>query len=62
MRRRHFLRGAAAVLAAPGIARAASATTLRFVPYTDLAIIDPLVTTGLVTRTHADGVRYAVWA
>jgi peptide/nickel transport system substrate-binding protein len=25
---------------------------LRFVPYTDLAIIDPMMTTGLVTRTH----------
>ncbi len=40
------------MLAAPAIARAASASTLRFVPYTDLAIIDPMMTTGLVTRTH----------
>jgi peptide/nickel transport system substrate-binding protein len=53
MRRRHFLRGSASLLAMPAIVRAASASTLRFVPYTDLAIIDPMVTTGLVTRTHA---------
>ena len=52
MDRRDFLRGSAAVLATPAIARAAGASTLRFVPYTDLAIIDPMVTTGLVTRTH----------
>ena len=53
MKRRQFLAGSTAALAAPAIARAAGASTLRFVPYTDLAIIDPMVTTGLVTRTHA---------
>jgi peptide/nickel transport system substrate-binding protein len=53
MQRRTFLSGSAALLAAPAIARAAGSSTLRFVPYTDLAIIDPMVTTGLVTRTHA---------
>ncbi len=52
MDRRAFLKGAAGVLAAPAIARAAGESTLRFVPYTDLAIIDPMMTTGLVTRTH----------
>ena len=52
MQRRTFLQGAAASLALPSIVRAASASTLRFVPYTDLAIIDPMITTGLVTRTH----------
>ncbi|MCQ9329928.1 ABC transporter substrate-binding protein, partial [Pelistega suis] len=33
--------------------RAASATTLRFVPYADLALLDPIITTNYVTRTHA---------
>ena len=53
MDRRGFLLGSAALLARPAIVRAAGQSTLKFVPYTDLAIIDPMVTTGLVTRTHA---------
>ena len=56
MKRRHLLGSAAAVLAAAGLARpaivrAASATTLKFVPYADLALIDPLVS-AFVTRNH----------
>jgi peptide/nickel transport system substrate-binding protein len=42
-----------AALAMPAIARAASATTLKFVPYADLALLDPIITTNYVTRTHA---------
>jgi peptide/nickel transport system substrate-binding protein len=54
MRRRDVLKlGAAAALAAPSLARAASATTLKFVPYADLALLDPIITTNYVTRTHA---------
>ena len=57
MKRRTLLQGAGAVLAgsvaAPGLVRAASATTLRFVPYADLALLDPIITTNYVTRTHA---------
>ncbi|WP_373566535.1 ABC transporter substrate-binding protein, partial [Pelistega suis] len=37
----------------PALVRAASATTLRFVPYADLALLDPIITTNYVTRTHA---------
>ena len=53
MHRRHFLAATAAALARPAIVRAAAATTLRFVPYADLALLDPILTTNYVTRTHA---------
>jgi peptide/nickel transport system substrate-binding protein len=56
MKRRQFVgRAAAAALlggiARPSVVRAASATTLKFVPYADLALIDPLVS-AFVTRNH----------
>jgi peptide/nickel transport system substrate-binding protein len=56
MQRRQFLgRAAAAALAGgiacPSIVRAASATTLKFIPYADLALLDPLVS-AFVTRNH----------
>jgi peptide/nickel transport system substrate-binding protein len=35
----------------PAIARAQSATTLKFIPYADLALLDPLVS-AFVTRNH----------
>jgi len=38
-------------IARPAIIRAASATTLKFVPYADLALLDPLVSP-FVTRNH----------
>ena len=54
MQRRQFLSGAAAALvAAPAIARAAADTTLKFVPYADLALLDPILTSNYVTRNHA---------
>ncbi len=53
MQRRQFLSGAAALVVAPSVARAASATTLKFVPYADLALLDPILTTNYVTRNHA---------
>lgn len=56
MDRRTFLKASAATAllpAAPHIARAQGANTLRFVPYSDVAIIDPIWTTGYSTRTHA---------
>ena len=39
---------------APSIARAqpAAASTLRFIPQADAAILDPTITTGLVNRNH----------
>ena len=52
MKRRTFLTSAAAALAAPSIARAASATTLKFVPQADLAVLDPIWTTTYQTRDH----------
>ncbi len=52
MNRRQVLKGAGALLAMPALARAASATTLKFVPYADLALLDPLVS-AFVTRNHA---------
>jgi peptide/nickel transport system substrate-binding protein len=54
MNRRHFLTtAAAAVLAAPGLARAANQRVLKFVPHADLAVLDPMWTTATVTRNHA---------
>jgi len=52
MRRRTFLSTATAALAAPAIGRAQRASVLRFVPQADLAILDPVQTTGAVTRNH----------
>ena len=52
MQRRAVLASFAAALAAPRLARGEAARTLRFVPQTDPAILDPIVTTGLVSRNH----------
>ena len=55
MRRRARLRSAlaaGATLTTPAIARGQPSRTLRFVPQADPAILDPIVTTGLVTRNH----------
>jgi peptide/nickel transport system substrate-binding protein len=56
MKRRQLLRYAAGAAVAggmgcPSIVRAASATTLKFVPYADLALLDPMAG-ALVTRNH----------
>ena len=40
-------------LAAPRLARAQGASTLRFVPVGDLAVLDPIITPAYVTRNHA---------
>jgi peptide/nickel transport system substrate-binding protein len=53
MRRRDFLRattGAAGILAAPAISRAADNKVLRFVPQANLANLDPIWTTQYVVR------------
>src|ERR1700722_18606947 len=61
MRRRELLRsslgagfGAAigSSLGLPRIARAQATRTLRFVPQANVAILDPMITTGLVNRNH----------
>ncbi len=51
MKRRHLLGAGAALLAAPAVVRAQSRTTLKFVPYADLALLDPAVS-AFVTRNH----------
>lgn len=57
MHRRDLLRstlgaGLCAALARPALAQAQAARTLRFVPQADAAILDPMITTGLVNRNH----------
>ena len=56
MKRRGFL-AATASLTLPALARAQEASTLRFIPQSDLSILDPHITTAYITRTHA----YAVF-
>ena len=51
MRRRTLLGAGLAGLACPAAVRAEAATTLRFVPYADLALLDPAVS-AFVTRNH----------
>ena len=52
MKRRTLLQTAAATLAAPRIVRAEAARVVRFVPFVDLGILDPMVNTAALTRTH----------
>ena len=51
MRRRTLL-AATVALAAPAAVRAASASTLKIVPTSDLAALDPVWTTAPVVRNH----------
>jgi peptide/nickel transport system substrate-binding protein len=56
MKRRRFLLNTAAIISTasltrPGVVRADSASTLKFVPYADLAVLDPLGS-AFVTRNH----------
>jgi peptide/nickel transport system substrate-binding protein len=57
MRRRSFITAAAGLaaaggLGAPAIAQPARAATLRFVPQANLAALDPIWTTAIVTQMH----------
>jgi peptide/nickel transport system substrate-binding protein len=52
MHRRTLLAAAAATLALPSIGRAAGANVLKFVPQTDVAVLDPVWTTTYPTRDH----------
>ena len=66
MKRRQFI-GRSAVtalvggIARPSIVRSASSTTLKFVPYADLALLDPAAS-ALVTRNHILMVFETLWA
>ncbi|WP_431285355.1 ABC transporter substrate-binding protein [Humitalea sp. 24SJ18S-53] len=58
MHRRSLVTGTAAVAAAASLPRVAAAQTqparvLKFIPQSDLAVLDPIVTTAYVTRHHA---------
>jgi len=53
MRRREFLAGSAATLALPAVARAQGSRVLKFIPQSDLTVLDPVWTTAYVTRNHA---------
>lgn len=50
---RRGLAGVAAALSVPSLARAQSASVLRFVPQADLRILDPVWSTGYITRNYA---------
>lgn len=55
MHRRSLLQSGLALgaaLGAPSVVRAQGSRTLRFVPQADAAILDPMITTGLVNRNH----------
>jgi peptide/nickel transport system substrate-binding protein len=52
IRRRTFTAGIAAVLAVPSIARGAAKAPLKFIPQSDLTILDPIVTTVYTARNH----------
>src|ERR1700722_1270167 len=52
MKRRAFLAASAAGLAPPAGVRAANQRVLKFIPQSDLAILDPVWTTAYVTREH----------
>ena len=60
--KRRSLLLASAGLALPSIGQAAAASTLRFVPYADLALLDPIITTNYVTRCHAQMVFDQLYA
>ncbi len=58
MRRRELLKAipssvTGAMLAAPSIASPQGSRTLNFIPYADVAVIDPVFSTAYTTRTHA---------
>lgn len=60
MDRRRFLKASAATVllpAAPHVARSQETKILRFAPYADVSVIDPIWTTAYSTRTHA----HLVW-
>jgi peptide/nickel transport system substrate-binding protein len=52
MKRRTFLAASAASLALPSVALAQKQRVLKFIPQSDLAILDPVWTTAYVTRNH----------
>ena len=52
MKRRAVLAGAAGALAAPALVRAEASRVLKFIPQSDVTVLDPIFTTAYVTRNH----------
>src|SRR3978361_1348339 len=52
IRRRTLTSGLAASLLAPALSRGAAAAPLKFIPQSDLTILDPVVTTVYTARNH----------
>src|SRR5690242_20975073 len=52
MRRRTFLTTSAATLAVPAIAQPATTRVLKFIPQSDLAVLDPIWTPAYITLYH----------
>ena len=52
IQRRAFTAGLASVLAAPSIARGAGSNVLKFIPQSDLTILDPIINTVYTVRNH----------
>jgi peptide/nickel transport system substrate-binding protein len=52
IQRRAFTAGVAAALTAPSIGRGAAAAPLKFIPQSDLTILDPIVNTVYTVRNH----------
>ena len=50
--RRSLLATSATALAAPRLARAAGSSVMKFIPQSDLTVLDPIWTTAYVTRNH----------
>lgn len=64
LHRRALLKAAGALTLAsalPGLARAQQGGVLRFVPQADLATLDPVITSALVTRNHGFMVFDTLW-
>jgi peptide/nickel transport system substrate-binding protein len=53
MRRRTFLAASAATLALPSVGHPESRRVLKFIPGTDLSVVDPVWTTAYVTNIHS---------
>lgn len=52
MQRRHFLKAALGAIAAPSLVRAENARVLRFIPQSDVTVLDPVWSSVYVTRNH----------
>lgn len=53
MYRRSLLAAGAAAVASPALAQPAGSRVLKFIPQSDLTVIDPVLTTAYVTRNHS---------